>query len=563
MGVPLRRLSASDPRADVTQTLDAVRGRIEARFLRAGGMMASAVQTLEKLMAALGQLSGALEGEAANEAHRELHGAAGDLQALPQVQADRRAAIEALVGKSEELGVNIDRIRTALRYLRVFVLNLKITAANADDFAGFADEMMVRVMAGSEKLAAFSDQLFLLERQLRQALALVHRLEADCEKVLPRVVEDLTTCADAIRDHNRDIRRLAAQVSERTEQIHGKVGRALVALQVGDYTRQRIEHILGALALLDEASALDASARRHAENAIYHLSLAQLIDLIDELSDGARRVSENLQGLGEDAQEVLRLKAQFDRGQTAVFLRNLETSVGNAQTIAGQVHAVNANAETTGRSAAATAVALLADVDAIRSVKTDILHMALNTSLRCCHIGDAGKPMNVIAVELRTSSDELETVSDNTMRDLDMLAALAGNIAGEDAASDKTRNLAAVVDIIRAAADSAEASLAAVALESNGVVRALEALRGTVDFHTDLHALLVQARAAIEVLAGARIAGAAGDPASAVLLDRVFATYKMDRERAIHREFVTGAKSADAGDAGARDDDTLFAETLF
>jgi hypothetical protein len=473
---------------------------------------------------------------------------------------------KALAQKSKELEADIERLRTTLRYLRAFVLHLKITSAEADEFEGFADELMERVNAGDRNLAIFNDKLAKLHTQLRDAFDLVQRFEGDCCGIVPDAVKELETCATAIQEHGRGVSRLATQISDVASQIHAKVGQALMALQIGDNTRQRIEHIQSAFGLIAddaETGTREDLGRSQRDNIVYHLALAQLTDLTDHFTEEASRVSENLLGLSSDAQEVLRLKSMFGEGQTSVFLRNLENGVGKVQRIVDQVTEVNDNADKTGRSAAGTAEALLGDVEAIRSVKTDILYMSLNTSVRCCHMGAAGLPMNVIAVELRTSSDELEILSENTVGNLDRLAGLAAQVVNSDSGTGDGSRLGHAVESIRHAADNAETDLVAVTNESLRVLDAVQSLSAYSDFHTDLCALLEEACRELTDLAGDRLAEGERDPSIDGALDTIFKSYSMSRERDIHRGIVGGADSDETAQKPADSDDDLFASALF
>ncbi len=369
-----------------------------------------------------------------------------------------------------------------------------------------------------------------------------------------------------IREHGQSVSRLAAEISCLASGIHAKVGQALIALQIGDTTRQRIEHIQSGFELIagSDEPPLEPGARVLRDNLVHHLALAQLTDLTDQFTTEASRVSEKLLGLSDDARDVLRLKSMFSEGQTSDFLRNLENSVGEVRKIVAQVSEVNDNAEATGRSAAGTAEALLGDVEAIRTVKTDILYMSLNTSIRCCHMGTAGLPMNVIAVELRTTSDALEIVSDNTVTNLDELAGLAAQMAASEPSGAKGARLDGAVKSIRAAGDTAETNLVAVNTESMKVAEAIENLGAYSNFHADLCALLDEACAELAELAGSRVAETERVSAIEATLETIFKSYSMSRERDVHRNAVGGSMDQVEDEVKPSDsDEDLFASALF
>lgn len=561
--------AATEAVAAVARTLEAVRVRLEDRFLEAGATLAAALERVETLIQALDRLTGALEGDASADAHRALQDAAADLLALPAVQAERRGAFEALVERGGRLGAAIEDMRTMLRYLRAFGLNLKVTAAAAPEFAGFAEELMERIAIGADKLALFAGRLGELDGQLRRALAIVNGLEADGEQVLPAVVGELQASAEAIQQHNREIGQVAGQVAELARRIRARVGAALVAMQIGDNTRQRIEHVQAGLALLAApelaATALGEADAALARTALLRLLADQLGDLTEAFGLEARKVGDNLVGLGADAREVLRLKGLIGGGGAGSFLRDLEGKVGRAHLVVDQVRDANIQAGRAGRAAVDAVEALLANVDAIQSVKTEIRYMAINTSLRCSRMGEAGRPVNVIGMELRAGADRLGETADRAGGDIDGLAEGARRFIDHDTEVDIGRELAQALRSIREAGDGAEADLAAVSAGSAEVGQAVEQLSAHADFHGDLDQALRDALAALRAETGEGAAAGGPPPAAQAAFDRLFGFYTMDREREVHRRHAPAGGPAPAAEAAEDEDQdqALFAGALF
>jgi hypothetical protein len=58
-------------------------------------------------------------------------------------------------------------------------------------------------------------------------------------------------------------------------------------------------------------------------------------------------------------------------------------------------------------------------------MRADVQMMALNTTLKCSRIGETGKPLGVIAVELRAHAGHLETSAARTLTSLEGLSASA------------------------------------------------------------------------------------------------------------------------------------------
>ncbi len=563
--------SASPEIALASEKLESVRVNLEHRFLKAGTTIAAALDMIAALIRSLDQLGQVLEGDSGFDATGALRGTAQELIGLPQIQAARGAALTALAGDSRLLAERIESMTRTLRYLRAFSMNLKIAAASADTFNGFADEMQGRIAVGAQKLALLTEQLARLQDQLGLAVTLDSQLATDCHQVLPSVAANLQACADSIDAHNQEINTMVGQVAELARQVQAKVNTALLALQIGDNTRQRIEHVQTALALLQRqggsTAGIDDAAQGGMVEVVGYLLLAQLRDLSESFSSDAQTVTDNLLGLGDDTRKVLGLKSIEGEGRTAHFLRHLEESVTDAQGIVDRVRTVNDSAEQISHSAVTAVETLLVDVGAVDAIRTEIQYMALNTTLRCSRMGDAGRPLDVIASELRTSAADLGSVADQTIRDLGGLADAAGHLArNSEGHSDLGGALSTAASGIRIAAGDAETQLEAISRQSADVARAMTSLSTNADFHADLQAELFEVDEILEGLAGEPRAESEDTPAALhELLAQIFKSYTMSREREIHQFAAPSGAAAQAvaAEPAMEDDDGLFASALF
>jgi hypothetical protein len=82
--------------------------------------------------------------------------------------------------------------------------------------------------------------------------------------------------------------------------------------------------------------------------------------------------------------------------------------------------------------AAAAAHRLAARLQAVQSIKTDVLYMALNTSLKSVHMGEAGRPLSTIATELRAQSGTLAAAASMCTDVLAAMLIAATQARGED-----------------------------------------------------------------------------------------------------------------------------------
>jgi hypothetical protein len=529
--------------------LENVRGAIESRFTGAGEILATAYGLAEEMVGSLNQIVTILDEEKSRPALDALCATAEELLALPDAQAEQMIAISALADQSKRLAADIEAMSIALRYMRVFSVNLKIAAAGAPEFAGFADEMLANLVLVDRTLGQFDDQLAGLGRQIEHAQVAAREIVGGQRQDLASVAADLSAAAEIIVSHNRELSAYAAEITALMAKISANVAAALQALQIGDATRQRIEHVANGLVLA-------ADLRMPARRAAHAVLQAQLADLAHAFGLEAPKAAKALISLSQDARSILTLKGQLAPSRSHAFLRTLERGVSSARTAVEGVHAACAQAASAGGAAARMAETMLANVDEVRAVRTEIKAMALNTSLRCSRMGPAGRPPNVIALELRVSADELESVAEDMVRDLGELAAQAGKLA---ALSDRGTSLDGALDnsvsAIRSAGDASDALLQDLQHQGERLTQAILSLGDGARYHLELQAGLM---GACDML-GARQETCDGDFIEArEVLDAIFATYTMARERDIHRNLAPAPVAATAEIDDAHLDDALF-----
>ena len=243
---------------DLIDYLESSRSQIEGKFSRAGSVLESALTLIGQQLEFLGQLSTVLDADAVADATRDLTSTSSDLRALPALLNARTAHLRELECKGSVLQKNIEEMRSILRYLLVFALNVKITAADSADeakhFEYFVQEMRTRIEHGESELNDFEMKLRELSDKISAACLLEVQLMKKAAAMLPGVPDRLSTDAAAIGAHQNGIMHMTANVSALAQKIQLKVINALSALQVGDISRQRIEHIQNGLELLTNST---------------------------------------------------------------------------------------------------------------------------------------------------------------------------------------------------------------------------------------------------------------------------------------------------------------------
>lgn len=522
------------------------RSIIEERFVSAGETIGLAVSGVGDLIGALDQMAQALSPDTVEATRTELSSSAQSLFGLQERLDARRAKSRGLSLLVDSLLAGIEDMRRDLAYLRVFSINIKITAAGipgaGEDFALFAQEISDRIESGRVELERFAVEVAALNEQLDAALAQERALASACERQIPAVPDGLVASAHDIAAHHEKVARVAVEVRELASDIQRKVGAALAALQVGDMTRQRVEHVQQGLILIP-TTCPEEQARAPLAVAVIPLLAAQLDAAAADFHRDAAQVHHSMAAIADHATEILRLKDLAFGGGSGdeSFLDRMTVYLDQALSLVGQMEEADAGAAVTGRAAVEAVEALTRRIAALQSIKTDVQQMALNTTLKCARIGDSGKPLSVIAVELRGHAGLLEASAERSLVVLEELASQAGRMAEDQAGGSAGAALTTATARVRSANAAVEADLAALARLGETVVRALGDTARQLDFHGEIGAVLDAGASALTH--AVRTLGdvpQVDETLLAQVLQTIAKSYTMAQEREIHAALTAG-----------------------
>lgn len=548
-GSPAPLPSPVDPH--IAGRLAAARGVIEGKFLDLGVTLEKSVEVVGGLIGSLDQLTSLFNADAVDTATEKLSAAAAELSGLAGSRAGHRERCHGLAATSRALGGHIANMQQALRYLRVFAVNIKVTAGTVPgafvEFEEFAHEIYNAISAGRVQLDEFGRDLDSLGALVGTALQHENDLDNRCAEVLPAVPLQLAADAVTLAEHHKRVAAVAAEVGAIARGLQGKVGLALCGLQIGDTARQRVEHVETGLEIL-ERRRLAGEANAAADSLVLAMLAAQLDDTVESFDREVEKIATSLAGVAGDAQKLLQLRDAARggaAGEKGGDLARLETSLGEALALVQEMGAAETAALDVGHSAEATAVGLAERINSIREIKTSIHSMALNANLKCGRLGDVGKPLSVVAVELRQYADVL---GDTAGQAEVILAGLAG---GAEAEADQVGGGAAAVGALleTAAAPIREAErkvgveLSGMAAQGDAVIQVLTQAMSRLNFQAEVSGVLLAAGDSLRPAAMADVE--ALDETAAAALTEVMAEigkhYTMVRERQIHAAYVPPA----------------------
>lgn len=563
-------------RAALQVKLAAAHGRLEKKFLDGGAVLISIMDILKRLIGSLDRLTGSLDENATKETMAGIETTAKELSTLPAFEDERQKGFVELASVCRAMQGSIGEMRETMRYLRTFAISVKITAAGLDDFVGFADEIRERIQSGETEVERFARQVQDMYAQLQKAQDFSARIRKEYSDVVPRTVADLSGNAARISQHHARLADMAKEVKQLAQGVQGKIMSVLSALQIGDITRQRIEHIQSIFQLFDdfvagEGAPLTDSDRVRLSEVIKQLAAAQMEETFAHFQRDCRNIHANMARFVDDVREILRIRDGMTgakSGGNENVLKALETGVAAAVQLVGGVADTSRQADEVAQSTSETAQSLLRGIEVIRTIKTDIHYMALNSNLRCSRLGDEGRSVNVVSAELRIYAGKLEVPADAVMNELQKLETAAAAFSAQGSASGNIAGpLAEALTVIQGVSANMDKGIEELAHEGQEVFAKVSAAISTLDFENELGDVLEDCVSHSAGMANPRAIDISDiEDRVAGLNARIFKLYTMAQEREIHLDLMpalTEATPATTPAAAATADEDLFEDALF
>jgi hypothetical protein len=537
--------------------LDEAFAPVDVELLAAGDRLGQAVTRLQDINASFDGLRQTLDGEAVAAAATLLGDAAGAMRALSEQLRQEGEGLSALSVKLGGVGTCIAALSRVNRGLSVLSLNSAIASSGiidtSRDLSSFAEEIRALMQISEGAVRRYEQAHAAAVTELRRVAAAQAGFTRQHGPLLREVAERIATGLGHVTTRRRQAAQAAAAVQERGQSIVVAVADTVSALQVGDATRQRIEHVVDALGLLAEGiggTALpwcaglapperDALAAQAAA-----LQAAQLRDTGQTLSVEVARISAALARLGEQAHGMVATgDAVFGGRRDGSFLTVMQRDLDEATALLGECHARRRQVDVAMAGIDDMVRGLLAGLAAIREIETDMRLAGLNAAFKCARLGEKGRALAAITRELRSHAWQMaEGVAALSVALEAALAAgdaimAAGGAAQAGALEATLGALRQGLAGLRAAGGDMDGAIARLREDGGQVADALTGMSSGMAGAAGLSGLLHGAAAEVEALPGpqAPVAGAELLRARLGLVNAV--PYTMAREREIARDF--------------------------
>ncbi|GLH81950.1 chemotaxis protein [Bradyrhizobium sp. SSBR45G] len=539
--------------ADSLATIDAARSRIEETLAQVGLQLGDGRATFLELNQTLAELCQVLPGT--------------DLEDVSRVVSDINTTldriVEALPSESAllaRIARSVEATAPELKLLSGYIGTITIVARSARIEAASLQE-------DRESFLAFTHEAYELGRQVQQAVSECLRdqqslaaavdgafkrqsqFDASYRDQLHGSRSELGTAHGSIVNHRQTAATVAQLTLQGTATIADAVGRAIVSLQSGDSTRQRLEHIRDGLLLASNAGAGSASAvgvRPEVADLLQRLLAMQLRDTDGEFRENIDAILDAFNDIRARAADVIAKGRSLSGGQDD----GSSTFLDQTRTVLGRTLRLIAECESAGRAmddaiviVETTLTRFRHTVRVLSDVVADITLTGMNAGLRANRLGTRGRAFVVIANELNTNGGHIAAGAGRLVPLLDEIEAAANSLKALRQHSDPMQ-LARLEPSITTALGKVETGNRHLSGIMNRLTQEGREFEQLVSSARELMAALAADFGGLSAAADALEARRASMPVDRPtvddqrVVDEVFARYTMKREREVHAEFM-------------------------
>jgi hypothetical protein len=416
--------------------------------------------------------------------------------------------------------------------------------------------MKAKLAIGERHLGGFMAQLKELTSSIAGAQQAARLLGAECATVVPEVPARLAADAGDLAAHLTGIATLAHKVAGIARSVQGKIAIVLGALQVGDSTRQRLEHVVSALQLAD-GQLIEGRADPAVAGHVDRLLAAQLDATMADFSRETAAMLASLADLVPDTFDLLDLIAEQGNGGTRSFLTRLDLDITDVERLTTRLREAESRATTMIGIIAKTIAELSERLFGVCRIQMDVQDIATNTRLLCGRHGHIGRAVSVIAAEVDAYAIRLGRPTASIARAIVELGAIEelARSSGAQEERDMGETLGNALTVVRRACQRTEQ----VSTEGSDDVRTLtdllERTRQELAEELAVKGVMEAAAQSLRLRNPTIEATEAAEAFLRTLLPEIANLYTMASEREIHLSFLVPGMSLPTASAAIDDDD--------
>lgn len=558
--------------------------QIDASFVVVGDELLGCATLLSKVTSSFEALPEDLESAELVEATHKLGEVIRHALEIAGSFSIEQADLVALIARVDAARAPMAKLRKIIQMIGILAINARMVAATIagedEEFSVFTTDIAALSKHATGTIRRFFKAYEHLSSDLHKVAAERARFQAAQQSALEQAAGRLSDNLEQVTRRREHSAQNSAEVGRVTRDISARIGATVVAMQVGDSTRQRIEHVASALGDLkrmvvdDEATTyrVPEVVRAHGAATVLHIEDQLLAAARADYDGGVVDAEISLAGLTADAGAIMSqsrdLYGQKDhQGESALGALSADMRQVAVMLEACQIdrRKLDAAAMAVGEMVSQ----LLGHVEAVQQIEGSMRLVTLNAAIRCAQLGPRGKALNVIAKQLRELTGDTVVSAKAALTVLNQAAERAQNVT-DSADGEGSDRIIRLLDEATAAIGLFEQvdrrlSAALQLLDEQGVLAnsKLEEAERLFAGHAAISESLADAHLEVVGLmtdvGGPDVEAIMDEELGIALLERLRKNYTMACERHIHDK-ITGVipvapASEDGGPSESEDDD--------
>ena len=405
---------------DIIRRLKKPRQEIERDFIQMGEKLIASTRLLYETSDAYSNMAGAIAGAEISELSDLLLIFCTGSTKVNHTCSATEEFLSKLNNLTGQFSDSITILKRALRTLSIFFVTARVTASVTGseeiNLVQFTDQFSELGRQLDKNVTSFIDAFNSMGSSLHAATSMNNELSTQHAKLFDEITAEQDRNLKAIESRQLWAEGRIANHGDRSLRITSRISRAVGTLQVGDSTRQRVEHVEETLQSLrgidDETTSLAIRALMSAQlngaisdfdNEIYDLvkSVDDLIEDTEALLERANEDSEMLLSSGDTAlgeidsslQRTARMLEQYERGDAA-------RAVAIDQVVS-------------------TVSKMLDHIGAFDEIRKSVRLLSLNSMLKARALDEDGHAFQQVASDLRALSDETNAPVEDMVKNLE------------------------------------------------------------------------------------------------------------------------------------------------
>ena len=392
---------------------------IEHAFSQIGDCLGRGHGIFQELNEKLSELSHELSGTMIDGAAAALRDIAGKLSGLAEDLPAESELLNTIDCNVTQASAHLKSLIKLIKLIAIIARSARIEAAsintNQADFLDFTQEafdLAVEVQSSIEACAR--DQGYLsvaISEALRQQQAFERRYRGQ----LVSVSAELVTALAGMEARQAKSLQLTHYTRETTERIATSVSSAILSLQAGDSTRQRLEHVCAGLQKVAEADPRMAPSLGDTDNAsilaaplIRDLQAAQLEETTSTFNAELAEINSALTTLASTAAIVVDQGHSFygsGSDDMPSFLDSMKQALALASALVSGCEHARRSVDDALAAVEKTLGKFQLALSSLSEVVVDMTLIGMNAALKAGHLGAKGRAFVVIADELKLTAD--------------------------------------------------------------------------------------------------------------------------------------------------------------